>query len=186
MMPIILDPSGLKIALVGKGPRAVARLELLRSHGAAPHAIFCPEPDDDLAQAAGDTLVARWPSEGDLAVADIVFAAGLEDEEADRLRTRARRAKALLNVEDVRSHCDFHVPATVRRGDLLLTVSTGGASPGLARRIAKRLGALFGPQWSEHLAELAQLRAGWRAAGMDVAALARETDRHIDQKGWLS
>lgn len=186
MVPIIIDTRELKIAVVGHGPRAVARIDWLRGHDAVPHAVFCPEPGDDLARAAGDALISRWPSEGDLAVADIVFAAGLESEQADRLRARARRAKALLNIEDLRSHCDFHVPATVRRGDLLLTVSTGGASPGLARRIARRLGELFGPQWSERLAELSGLREGWRAAGMDVAALARETDRHIDQKGWFS
>ena len=55
--------------------------------------------------------------------------------------------------------------AEVRRGDLLLTVSTGGASPGLAARIRARLAAEFGPEWAERVALLRRHRAAWRRKG---------------------
>ena len=51
----------------------------------------------------------------------------------------------------------------VRRGDLLLTVSTGAKSPGLAARIRARLEVEYGPEWDDHLEHLARKRAAWRA-----------------------
>ncbi len=69
----------------------------------------------------------------------------------------------LVNVEDVLPLCDFHVPAIVRQGDLLLTASTGGTAPGLARALREHLAESFGPEWRERLADLAQERARFAA-----------------------
>ncbi len=60
-----------------------------------------------------------------------------------RLAQLARDAGVLVNVEDVPDLCDFHVPAAVRRGDLLLTVSTGGRAPGLSRILREWLETPF-------------------------------------------
>ncbi len=60
----------------------------------------------------------------------------------------------LVNVEDVLPLCDFHVPAVVRRGDLLLTASTGGAAPGLARALREWLAQNFGPEWTDRLKDI--------------------------------
>ena len=88
-----------------------------------------------------------------------------------------------MNVEDRPALCDFHSVAEVRRGDLLLTVSTGGASPGLAARIRARLAAEFGPEWADRLALLRDQRAAWRRDGRDAAAL---TDALLHANGWLT
>ena len=53
---------------------------------------------------------------------------------------------------------DFTTPALLSRGDLLVTASTGGASPGLARRIIEALEPLFGSEYTEAVALLAQAR----------------------------
>ena len=79
-----------------------------------------------------------------------------------QLAALARSERVLVNVEDRPALCDFHSVAEVRRGDLLLTVSTGGASPGLAARIRARLAAEFGPEWAERVALLRGHRAAWR------------------------
>jgi precorrin-2 dehydrogenase / sirohydrochlorin ferrochelatase len=81
--------------------------------------------------------------------------------------------------------CDFHNPAQVRRGDLLLTVSTGGRSPGLAARIRAELGRAFGPEWADRLNLIAARRAAWRRPGRPLEELARLTDATIDANGWL-
>ena len=73
--------------------------------------------------------------------------------------------------------------AEVRRGDLLLTVSTGGASPGLAARIRARLAAEFGPEWGDRLAALRGQRAVWRREQQDVTAL---TEALLQANGWLA
>ena len=75
-------------------------------------------------------------------------AVGVSVDLARELAARARRLKVLVNVEDVLPLCDFHVPAIVRRGELLLTASTGGQVPGLARRLREALAEQFGPEWT--------------------------------------
>jgi precorrin-2 dehydrogenase/sirohydrochlorin ferrochelatase len=73
----------------------------------------------------------------------------------------------------------------VRRGDLLLTVSTGGKSPGLAARIRRELARAFGPEWADRLNRIAARRATWRRERRPLDELARLTNRVIDAKGWL-
>jgi hypothetical protein len=74
-----------------------------------------------------------------LAPLQLLFVAGLDEGEARHLAARARAFGVLVNVEDVLPLCDFHVPAIVRHGDLLLTASTGGAAPGLSRALREHL-----------------------------------------------
>src|ERR1700760_3764789 len=89
--------------------------------------------------------------------------AGLPEGESRLLAGRARALGGLVNVEDVLPLCDFHVPAIVRRGDLLLTASTGGQVPGLSRALRESLADRFGPEWTQRLRELAIARARWRS-----------------------
>jgi siroheme synthase-like protein len=72
---------------------------------------------------------------------------------------RAGRARGVLvNVMDDIPHCDFAAPAVLRRGDLVIAVSTGGRSPALARRLRERLQETFGPEWAEALEVLGEAR----------------------------
>ncbi len=73
----------------------------------------------------------------------------------------------------------------MRRGDLLLTVSTGGRSPGLAARIRGELARAFGPEWAERLNAIAARRTAWRRRGRPLGELARLTNATIDGNGWL-
>jgi precorrin-2 dehydrogenase/sirohydrochlorin ferrochelatase len=70
----------------------------------------------------------------------------------------ARQAGALVNVVDTPALCDFTLPALVNRGDLLIAVSTGGASPIFARRIREQIEQLYGEDFGDYLAELAAIR----------------------------
>lgn len=74
--------------------------------------------------------------------------------------------------------------AEVRRVDLLIAVSTGGASPRLARRIRAWLGEAFGPEWGGRLAAIGAARAAWRGKTSDLAELSRRTDALLDAQGW--
>lgn len=183
MLPLVLPPETRPIILYGAGRAAMRRLNFLVESGAARLAVFTA--DSELRQAAAERYAGERPEDSRIAEAFLLFVAGLDDQESARVAGIARAARVLVNVEDRTEWCDFHVPAIVRRGDLLMTVSTGGHSPGLARRLKQRLEELFGPEWAERLNVLSAARKRWRDAGRDVPEVTRATNEMIEREGWL-
>jgi len=186
MIPIVVDPKVTPLALVGRGEVACRRLEALLAGGAQDLAVFSDEPSDGLAELAGERLRRQLPSADDLARLRVVWIADLPLRQAAPLAALARALGVLVNVEDVKAWCDFHNPALVRRGDLLLTVSTGGRSPGLAARIRRQLAQSFGPEWALRLRQLGASRERWRQRARSPAELGRLTDVLIDRRAWLA
>jgi precorrin-2 dehydrogenase / sirohydrochlorin ferrochelatase len=183
MIPIALDAASLPLAVAGRGPTALGRLLALRAGEARDLLLFSDQPDHELVRVAGSALRRFLPGRGELAGLRALWITGLPDDLADELAGLARSERVLVNVEDRPALCDFHSVAAVRRGGLLLTVSTGGASPGLAARIRARLEAEYGPEWADRLALLRRRRAAWRRDGRDVGAL---TDALLHANGWLA
>jgi precorrin-2 dehydrogenase/sirohydrochlorin ferrochelatase len=69
---------------------------------------------------------------------------------------------------------------------LLLTASTGGKSPGLARRLKAKLEEQYPVSWGARLNELSDLRDDWRDKGADFKTLIDRSNQVIDEKGWLA
>ncbi|MEM7443691.1 MAG: NAD(P)-dependent oxidoreductase [Pseudomonadota bacterium] len=186
MIPILLDPARLAIALIGDNEAAARRVCQLVGGGAETLVVYSKEPSEALTVAAGPRLRGDLPTPEAIGRFDIVY---IVDQPAALTRgyhAAAKQAGALVNVEDDRRYCDFHSPAQVRRGDLVLTVSTGGKSPGLAARLRRHLEDAFGPEWAERLNDLDAKRQGWRADGLSLPELATKTDAVIEREGWLS
>jgi precorrin-2 dehydrogenase/sirohydrochlorin ferrochelatase len=167
MLPLVLNPVSLKVGLAGEGELRDRRAALLADAGVEVRLLPEPVPDDLL---------------GSL---QLLFVAGMAEGDARELARRARKAGVLVNVEDVMPLCDFHVPAIVRRGDLLLTVSTGGQAPGLARAVRERLAEDFGPEWTQRMKDLSLARAKWRSRGLTPAEVSRQVRDMIVEMGWL-
>ena len=165
MLPILLDPMTVRVGLAGAGDGLARRAALLAEAGVAPVLID--------------------PS-ASLPVLDVVFVAGLPASDSAALAATARAVGALVNVEDVPELCDFHVPAVVRRGDLVLTVSTGGQAPGLARRLREWLEAQFPAVWTQRMADVGRARAGWRTDGLGPEEISQRTRDLVSEKGWLA
>lgn len=165
MLPISLNPGTIQIGLAGAGEGLARRAALLHEAGVQPVTV---------------SLQGALPS------LNVLFVAGLERPAARALADEARAAGILVNVEDVPELCDFHVPAIVRRGDLILTASTGGQAPGLARRLREWLETHFGPEWTGRMADVAAARASWRAAGAPMDEVSRRTRDLVAEKGWLA
>jgi precorrin-2 dehydrogenase / sirohydrochlorin ferrochelatase len=165
MLPVVVNPRMVRIGLAGDGEGLARRAGLLK------HADTQPIP------------VAADADAEALQGLSLLFVAGIGRPE--KLAQRAREAGVLVNVEDRPELCDFHVPAVVRRGDLVLTVSTGGRSPGVARRLREWLERRFGDEWDSHLGELGAARTRWRAEGTAPGEISDRTRRMIDEKGWL-
>jgi precorrin-2 dehydrogenase / sirohydrochlorin ferrochelatase len=183
MLPITIDAARVRIALVGNGEAARRRLAVLDCAGAKCVNVYADAPEPDLAAAAGDRLRRRLPSGKELARAQLVFLAQVGEPGASQLRHIADSAGVLLNVEDDLTHSSFRSPAVVRRGDLTLAISTGGKSPGLAAALRRQIEASLGPEWDTRLERIAVLRAGWRDAGHDGAAVARLTRMWLNRDG---
>jgi precorrin-2 dehydrogenase/sirohydrochlorin ferrochelatase len=170
MIAVALDPAAVGVAVAGRGEAALRRLRALRAAGAESAMLFAD----------------RLPARSDLAALDALWIVGLPDDEAADLAALARGVGVLVNVEDRPALCDFHNVAEVRRGDLLLTVSTGGASPGLATRIRARLAEQFGPEWAERTMFLRNSRESWRRDRRSPAEIVDLTDAMLRANGWLA
>ncbi|MGQ9768359.1 MAG: uroporphyrinogen-III C-methyltransferase, partial [Anaerolineae bacterium] len=96
--------------------------------------------------------------DGDLAGAWLVIAATDDPVVNHAVSVEAERHGCLVNVVDAPQHSNFIVPAVVRRGEVTVTVSTGGASPALARRLRERLAQIIGPEYGDLAALMAELR----------------------------
>ncbi len=186
MLPLQIDAGRLAIAIVGRGPAAARKVSVARAGGARGLSVYSDRPGPALAAAAGGNLVPHLPSNAELASAHLVIAAGLAPDEEAALAGRCRSLRVLVNVEDRPEHCDVHLPAVLRRGDLTLAISTNGRAPGLAGLLRRRLERLFGPEWEGRIAEAAEARAGWRAAGADMASVRRRLGRYVDERRWLA
>jgi precorrin-2 dehydrogenase/sirohydrochlorin ferrochelatase len=185
MIPIVLDPERVSLALIGRGPALLRRLDHMKAAGARRLSVFSDDKDPALSDAAGERLRPYLPAAGDLSGFQAVWIVGIPKDEAAALAETAQTVGALVNVEDEPSVCDFHNVAQVRRGDLLLTVSTGGKSPGLAARIRRMLETQFGPEWAERLDALGARRAHWRRERRSYDGLVKLTNATVDREGWL-
>lgn len=96
----------------------------------------------------------------DMESAFIVIAATNSEETNERVFSDANAAShvKLLNVADNPALCNFIVPAVVKHGLLTIAISTGGASPAIAKAIRKELQALYGPEFTKYLMQVKKAR----------------------------
>jgi len=115
---------------------------------------------------------------GDLEGANLAFAATNSREVNAAVAREAKELGIPVNVADRPSEGDFAVPSTLRRGALQLAVSTGGASPTLARRIRTELEEVFGPEWADVVEEFDTAR---RSGGVPGGDLEEEVSRCLSR-----
>jgi precorrin-2 dehydrogenase/sirohydrochlorin ferrochelatase len=186
MLPIALDLACLPVAVVGRGAGACRRLALLDQAAARRVTVFSDAPDAALVAAAGDRLRRTLPGRDELADSAVLLVCDLPRPLAAALAAEARALQRLVNVEDDTALCDFHMPAIIRRGDLVLAISTGGKSPGLARALKQWLEGLLDARWAARLQLLAHRRGHWRTSGRSAQEVGGLTRRLLDRSGWLS
>lgn len=171
--PALLDLAGRLVLLVGGGQVAARKLASLMEAGARVR-LVSPELSPEtgrLAQGGEVELHRRGFEPSDLEGAWLAISA-TDDEKLNRAVARAAEAAGVfVNVVDVPPLCSFIVPAVVRRGELTVAVSTGGASPAAARRLRQRLESQLGPEWGPYLAIL-------RAARRRLTALGRPAEEN--------
>jgi len=166
LYPIFLDLSGRRCVVVGGGAVAMRKARKLLQAGAEV-VVVSPAVLSEL-ESIGAEIRYRPYEAGDLEGADLAFTATDSREVNAAVAREARERGVLVNAADKPSEGDFAVPSTLRRGRLQVAVSTGGASPTLARRIRKELEASFGPEWAGVVEELEAARRKGEAPDEDL------------------
>jgi len=184
MLPLAVDLASWKVLLVGDGRAALARLDMLEAAGARDLDIYAPEASAAMRHRAGPRLHDRLPDTEEIAAARLLFLAGLEPAETERLAAIGRAHRVLVNAEDVPPLCDAYALAMVRRGNLVIGVSTEGRSPAVARVLRQWLQARFGAEWGPRLEQAAVLREGLRARGAAAASITAATAELLEP--WLA
>ena len=141
--PFFFDLQGARVLIVGGGVVAARKAALVSQAGARIR-VVAPDVNPQLAQLVHDNdgeVRRRRYRKTDLQQCTIaVCAAGLPQLNA-RVRRDAKAARVPLNVVDQPKLCDFIFPAIVDRNPVCLAVSSGGASPVLARKLRGKLEA---------------------------------------------
>lgn len=160
LYPIFVSLAGRKAVVIGGGRVAERKVEVLLDCGAEVE-LVSPELTEALAgwEREGRLRVQRREfRSGDTLGAWLVIAACGEEEVNRQVFEEAERGGIFCNVVDVPEMCSFQVPAVVQRGAMQIAISTGGASPALAKRLRKELEEKFGPWHETFLAGLSELR----------------------------
>ena len=159
--PVALELSGRRCVVTGGGREAEGKARALLEAD-ADVVVIAPRMSDglaDLARRGEITHIARRYRRGDLAGAFLVIAADSDRAVRAQVFAEAEAERVLCNAVDDVEHCHFAVPSIVRRGELLLAISTGGRAPALAKRLRRRLTAQFGWQWEALIDVLGDVRA---------------------------
>ena len=164
-----------RCVVVGGGDVARRKIESLLDGGARQVVVISPCLGDGLAQLRRRGRIqhlARDYRPGDLKGAFLVIATTNDPEVNEAVSQEAEAEGILVNVADHPDHCNFIVPSTLRRGDLIIGVSTGGQSPALAANVRRELEQAFGPEYAAFL-ELAGNLRGRVARELPKGARAR-------------
>lgn len=166
-MGLLIDllPSAGPALVVGGGTVAARKVRNL-AEAEFEIVVVAPEVADEIANAPFTTVHRRPFADGDLELRDfsVVFACTDVREVNERVGRLARKARIPVVVADVANESTFYTPATIRQGEVAIAVSTGGASPVLARSLRQAIIEGLGPRWTQiallinHEKEKRQLR----------------------------
>lgn len=158
--PVYLNLAGKHCVILGGGTIAQGKIAALRDAGAK-ITVISPEATDGIKRAAqrGDiTFEQREYEHGDLEGAFIAVAATNVWHVNRQIYEEAEELGVLLNVVDDPDQCTFIAPSIVRRDPVTLAVSTGGASPALARKMRETLAEAPALKWADLAGALGRAR----------------------------
>jgi uroporphyrin-III C-methyltransferase / precorrin-2 dehydrogenase / sirohydrochlorin ferrochelatase len=160
-LPVFLDLQAGPVLLVGAGDLARAKLRLLAAAGARVR-WYATDGQHDLSGLSATDAARIELADGDPLVADLsgviaILCAGA-GELGPAMSARAKAVGLPVNVMDDLAHSTFIFPAIVDRGDVVVAVGTGGASPVVARRVRERIEAAL----PARIGDLATFIGRWR------------------------
>jgi precorrin-2 dehydrogenase / sirohydrochlorin ferrochelatase len=181
--PVMLELSGRRCVVLGAGAVREGKVEGLLAAGADDVVVVATGPAEHLGRLERIDAVSvdrRGWQAGDLDGAFLVVASSSGAEERAAIAGAARARRALVNVMDDIPNCDWSAPGVVRRGELVLAIATGGASPALAKKLRAHLATEFGEEWSDVLVVLRDVREDTTPLLPDLATRAARWNGALD------
>lgn len=158
--PIFLNIKDRLSVVVGGGSVAERKVLSLLECGARVK-LISPEATVKLRELADKGKI-HWEKRpyqrGDLTGAFLVIAATNDPKVQEAIFQEAEERSIPCNVVDKPNLCSFIVPSTIKRGGFVLAISTGGASPALARRIREILEREFSPDFELYVSLMGAIR----------------------------
>ena len=158
--PVHLDINNRNVLVVGGGSVGTRKVKTLLDCGARV-TVVSPEVSRQLRElaASGDIILAErsYQSE-DLTGVFVVIGATDDETLNQQISSDADRLNTLCNIADRPEVCNFILPSIVQRDDLVITISTSGQSPALAKKLRKALENQFGEEYGTLLQLMGAIR----------------------------
>ena len=141
LYPLFMELENRSVLVIGGGAVAERKVLSLVETGARV-TVIAPEATENLQRLADDRTIELRPrkfEESDLEDAVLVISATDDPPTQERVTSAARKRRVPVNAVDQPALCDFIVPAIVRRGDVVVAISTSGKSPALAAALRSKL-----------------------------------------------
>jgi siroheme synthase-like protein len=170
--PIVLEMTGRRCLVIGGGVVAERKIAGLLGVGAAV-TVISPKVTEAISHWSKNNsiqLEGRCYRIGDLAGHQLVFVATDDADVNDRVYQEGKSCGAWVNAADDPDYCDFILPAVIRRGDLTVAVSTGGASPAATRAIREELDGYFTNDYVQLVQVAAEVRTELKEKSLTVGA----------------
>jgi len=154
LYPVFLNIDDMLAVVVGGGDVASRKMKDLAGSGARIK-IIAPELKSDILEFADKNrnvveIIQREYKNGDIDGANLVFSCTDNAELNRKIYMEAQEKSIPVNAVDDPENCTFFVPSHTRNGDLLLAVSTSGASPAMAARLRR----IFEKHIPENISEI--------------------------------
>jgi precorrin-2 dehydrogenase/sirohydrochlorin ferrochelatase len=158
--PAYFNLKNRKILLVGGGVIALEKLEKLVDFTPNIRVITEKASDDfiNFAYRHAINIEKRSYQKGDIEGYDIVIIATNGVEIHKEIYKESRTSRILVNSVDNTAYCDFIFPSYIKKGDLTISISTGGASPAMAKRLRQYIEKIIPSNIAQFLQEMRGLR----------------------------
>ncbi len=170
--PVNLDVQNRRCLVVGGGSVGTRKVQTLLECGAAV-TVVSKKMSEELKTLSAKTtlrLKKRPYQSSDLESMFLVICATSDKELNLRINSDAEKRNMLCNVADVPEACNFILPAIVKRGDLIIAISTSGTSPAFAKKLRKDLEKQFGREYAVFLKLMGAIRKRLLAENHDPEA----------------
>jgi precorrin-2 dehydrogenase / sirohydrochlorin ferrochelatase len=166
--PVFLDMSEKKAVVLGGGIVAQRKIETLLECGAMVHIISKSlTPELQNRHKNGEiTFLATEFEDHYLEDAFILIIATDDRDLNRRVSEIAKHRNILVNTVDQPEECSFIVPSVIKRGDLIIAISTSGKSPALAKKIRESLEDCFGKEYGYFLNMMGRVRKELLSSGI--------------------